>query len=470
MMQEYNGEQFSPPETDQKSDLMRRAKRAYMSNAIMTNLLMTDDAEFDRLQDYLERFERDPENAAVPELLESIAGNIGAMDIMPKNKDDNEQWKAFLETITLDHLKECFEDNIPMDQYYIDNWGNLDISDKWEAVAGIPIKLYFSLYRTVKKDDLPTSADFEGGGEKKDLPWVTAKRTEKIPYPVDKVNSSIWQNIARPGEEGNSRFGLDINMGSLKKGIEAYVYYGIDFSALAPNVFLSKEMNSFDKRIYSIVNALYRAGNEYITISQIYRVEHPGKRPGKKDVERIRQSLEKMSTTYIYISNERNLKGEHPKDSDHEVFNTVSFNYKGYLLPLEWREAYVNGVLAKRTIRLFREPPLFSFSDKRNGLTTLDIQVLQNPFLNNTETALKIDDYLITRISHMKNDAKGKNKKKKEKFRKVLYSTLFKECHISGRKQRERAQEKIIKYLDHYKSCEFIIDYEIDNDGFKIIL
>ncbi|MBR6151473.1 MAG: hypothetical protein IKQ25_09350 [Lachnospiraceae bacterium] len=467
MIQEYNGEQFLSPETDQKRDLMQRAKKAYMSNAIMTNLLMTDDAEFDRLQDYLERFERDPENAAVPELLESIASNIGAMDIMPKNKEDNEQWKDFLRTITLDHLRECFGDNIPMDQRYIDQWDSLDISDKWEAVAGIPIKLYFSLYRTVKKDDLPTSADFGGGSEKKDLPRVVAKEIKNIFYPVDKVNSNIWQDFAEAEKSGQLRFRLDVNMAKRGSSEQAIVYYGIDFSALPSNISISKELTSFDKRVYISAAALYNSGNEYMSISQIYRkMGYTGKAPSKRDTEKIYQSLKKMEAAYIHIANDQNLQGEFPTDSEYETHrNAARFNYQGRLLPMEKVDIYINNAFTESAIHLFREPPLVSFAKERSQITTISPRVLQSP-VNKTENNLMIDDYLIERISRMKNTAK----KKIKPIRKILYSSIFDKCHISGKKQRQRTPEKIKRFLDHYKGCKFIRDYKLDDDGIEILL
>ena len=75
---------------------------------------------------------------------------------------------------------------------------------------------------------------------------------------------------------------------------------------------------------------------------------------------------------------------------------------------------------------------------------------------------MQIEDYLIERISHMKNgNAKGK----------ILYKTLFAACKIAKGKPQDRAKkDKIPRYLDYYKRQKFIKGYTTDADGITISL
>lgn len=166
-----------------------------------------------------------------------------------------------------------------------------------------------------------------------------------------------------------------------------------------------------------------------------------------------------MRAAIVYINNDdKDIKD---MESEFSVFpNYQRFRYDGNLLPMERISAVVNGQTTDSAVRLFREPPLISFAKDRKQITTINRNVLESP-LSKTELHLKIEDYLIEQISHMK---KGKIKKR------MLYETIFINADISERKQKTRAKEDITRYLDHYKQKDFIKDYQTDNEGITIIL
>jgi hypothetical protein len=132
------------------------------------------------------------------------------------------------------------------------------------------------------------------------------------------------------------------------------------------------------------------------------------------------------------------------------------FKYDGPLLPFERITAIVGGQISEGAIKLFREPPLMSFAKQRHQVTTIDVKLLQSP-ISKTDANLLIDDYLIERIS--------KAKKGKGSSCKILFKTLYERTNITTKKQKQRAPEKIIKYLNYYQQQEFIKRYTMQPDG-----
>ena len=95
------------------------------------------------------------------------------------------------------------------------------------------------------------------------------------------------------------------------------------------------------------------------------------------------------------------------------------------------------------------------YSKSRKQITTVPRAVLESP-LNKTNENLKIDDYLIERIAHIK---KGKMSNK------ILYETIFANCGITEKKQKQRAREKITRFMAHYAKTGFIKGFKAGPDG-----
>jgi hypothetical protein len=287
---------------------------------------------------------------------------------------------------------------------------------------------------------------------KKELPRIIAQQAEALDYPLDKPNSKIWNLLTVTDPDGQ----ITLNFDTSKKGSgkQALIYYSIDFSALEslPELNITKQLTPFDKRVYIIAAALYNAGNDVITATQIYKADHD-KLPSDKDLKKINDSLTKMGAAHIYIDNknEINVNKNYPK-----------FKYDASLLPFERMSAYINGQLSEAAIHLLREPPLITFARERKQITTIDRQVLLAP-VSKTDANLRIEDYLIERISHMKSPHSRAP-------RKLLFSTIFENCGITEKKQKQRAPEKIRRFLDYYIECELIKNYTETKEGITIIL
>lgn len=285
-----------------------------------------------------------------------------------------------------------------------------------------------------------------------ELPQIMVKREYVgIEYPIDKVNTNVWTLLKEADDSGQ----LELAFATEAKGSgkEATVMYSINFSELEQEtgVAISKKLTAYDKRCYIAVNALFNAGHEYITVTQIYNEMGNSGRPGTSAIDKINDSLTKMRGAIIHLDNMK----------EHETYGKYKhFKYDGSLLPMERVSAIVNGQVAESVIHVFRELPLISFAKDRRQITTVDRKLLESP-LSKTEANLQLDDYLIEQISHMK---KGKIKNK------MLYDTIFKKAGITTRMQRSRAKEKINTFLTHYKKCEFIKGFKESADGITITL
>lgn len=275
------------------------------------------------------------------------------------------------------------------------------------------------------------------------IPIVTVKPIDKVEYPLDKPNSIIW-NLLEVAEE--IEFATEKH--TSKK--EATVVYSINFDELENEIAISKKLTPFDKRIYMAVSALFNGGNEIVSITQVLsKIGMTGK-PSKQDVTKTLESLKKMLTAHIHIDN----------ISEHKTYkNYPQFKYDGILLPIEIVSAYINGQLTESAVHIFREPPMITFAKERRQITTIPTHLLESP-VSKTDQNLIIDNYLIERISRAK---RGKTNKIK-----MLYNTIFENCNITTVKQKQRAPEKIERYLTHYIKCGFITRYNKIINGIEI--
>lgn len=279
---------------------------------------------------------------------------------------------------------------------------------------------------------------------------VDVRSTEFIEYPLDKPNTYIWNLL-----EKDTRGQLTFDMLPKNANLGAHAIYSINFDELdklEDNLKITKRLTPYDKRVYIAVSALFNAGYNVITLSQIYyAMGYTGKKAGNSDREKINNALTKMRGASILFDNEKEAEA---------IPNYPHFKYDGSLLPMERITATVNGNITEGAIKIFREPPLMTFAKQRNQITTVTINLLQSP-ISKTENNLAIDDYLLERIS--------KEKHNNTNSFKMRYKTLFERVGITSYKEKGRAPNKIKRYLDHYKKQGFISDYEEQPDGIKII-
>ena len=275
---------------------------------------------------------------------------------------------------------------------------------------------------------------------------VITKQPDKVDYPIDKVNNLLWNDI-----EQIKNGQLAFRTGEDKKGMPVNVIMGINFEELE-GVKITKSLSHFDKRVYIAVSALWNAGNEVVTLTQIHYTMGNTNKPAQDQLNKINESITKMMRAWLYLDNAEEIgaKFNYPE---------VQYHYDAHLLPMERITIAVKGLTDKRkipikvsAIHIFREPPLMTFARNRKQITTFEVKLLQGP-LRKTDGNLKLEDYLLERIAGATSGALSNT---------ILHDTLFQSLKITGRVQKSRTLQATKKLFEHYKNCGKIEKYVME--------
>ena len=138
---------------------------------------------------------------------------------------------------------------------------------------------------------------FEVDKEKSLLPQISPKKITELQYPLDKVNSYLWglminETVALKAESDKDS----------KKGKQANIYVLLDFDEL-DGVKISRQLTSYDKRVFIAVANLKAQGHDTITAEQIYKAMGNPKRPNADTIKKILQSVECISRGRVTIDN-----------------------------------------------------------------------------------------------------------------------------------------------------------------------
>lgn len=299
--------------------------------------------------------------------------------------------------------------------------------------------------------------------------------TDKIDFAVDKVSSNFFKVLEKtndgqiglmypdptdptqrdPGKESILYEKRDMAAKQEKeKGIVVPLLYSLDFSDLP----VPANIDAYDRRVYTAVGSLYVYGTHIMTIQQIYNAMGYSGRVGQSDIDNIRKSIEKFSVIRLHLDNTKEA----------EAYNYDKFVVTENLLYSRTVDAIRNGCIVHGAVQIIDEPVLQRYARMKNQITTFNVKIL-NSGLNKTQANLKLEDYFIERIAHMKRDLK----KKHSYDGRMLFDTIYERAEITTKKQKQRAPAKIIKLLDHYTSKEgdeWIKGYKMDETGVTIIL
>ncbi len=260
-----------------------------------------------------------------------------------------------------------------------------------------------------------------------------------INYPLDKPNKELWRALEI---SPNGQLALACETGQ-KNNEDVVVFCSVSWDD--PNTKITKHLTEWDKRVYIAISSLFAGGNKTFTIGQIYKTMGNDGSPSTAQARKINDSLTKMGTARLYISNKSEIEAG---------YNYPPFEYDENFLYFKRVSVIVNGI--KTTgIFLKEEPPLMSFARGRNQITPINLELLKSP-ISKTEANLRIDDYLLEYIGHLRKNKKLSNK--------ITFDTLCKACNALTSKQRERLPEKIEIYLSHYVKCKWIKGYDIDKN------
>lgn len=271
---------------------------------------------------------------------------------------------------------------------------------------------------------------------------------ERFSFPIDKVNRNfvrIWELITT-APKNQIMFDVTPQRQTNKDAAAK----SLILLSLEKRGSKAKPIEAYDMRVMIAANALHEKNTgRPFTLQALYEQMGDDGKLGGKNRTRILESMESMNSYWLHIDNETEAENQRGRKK---------YQYHGSLLPFEYVDELENGQITKTHIRMLRSAPLMEFAEERKQFTTISRQLLQTP-ISHTEANIQIEDYLIAEISGIK---KGRRNNK------MLFGTIFEETGQTSRKQQERAKEKIIKVLEHYKNTRFISGYKILTDGVEV--
>lgn len=285
---------------------------------------------------------------------------------------------------------------------------------------------------------------YEKTQEKSLLPKINPKKITELQYPLDKVNSYLWgltinETVALKAESDKDS----------KKGKQASIYVLLDFDEL-DGVKISRQLTSYDKRVFLAVANLKAQGHDTITAWQVHYAMGGISRPKKDTIEKIIQSIETLSKCRVTIDNTEEAEL-------YTRYDRVKATFP--LLTTKICSGYIKGIIVDNAITVSEVPDLLTFAEKRGQLTTVPLRLFESP-ISKTEANLLLEDYLFNRIARMKNSPKI--------TRTILLEKVYQKCNVTTYKQKARLPEKIERLLQFYKDESWIKGFTITERSIEI--
>ena len=288
-------------------------------------------------------------------------------------------------------------------------------------------------------------------GELEELPIIQrVKKPESVCYALFKPTYTLFNNFPI----GQTKKLNAASEADRRKGKTANILLLLNFDELE-GVKISRTLTIYDKSVWNACANLARCGYEIVTAQDVYRFMGYSSKLNPRDKKKILESIETIVRARVFINN----KEEHAL---YKKYDEISLNTP--LLAAEICKAKIGNTVVEEAIRIIEPPKLFAIAEKRGQITTIPFAVLESPINKNDDIAL-ITDYLLMRISRMKNN--------KHIQRTILLDTLYDKCNItdsaSDRVKKTRLPEKIDRLLKHYKSVGWIGGYKLTKQEIIII-
>ena len=288
-------------------------------------------------------------------------------------------------------------------------------------------------------------------GELEELPIIQrVKKPESVCYALFKPTYTLFNNFPI----GQTKKLNAASEADRRKGKTANILLLLNFDELE-GVKISRTLTIYDKSVWNACANLARCGYEIVTAQDVYRFMGYNNNLNQRDKKKILESIETIIRARVFINN----KEEHAL---YKKYDEISLNTP--LLAAEICKAKIGNTVVEEAIRIIEPPKLFAIAEKRGQITTIPFAVLESPINKNDDIAL-ITDYLLIRISRMKNS--------KQTHRTILLDTLYDKCNItdsaSDRMKKSRLPDKINRLLNHYKSVGWIGGYKLTTKEIVII-
>ena len=309
-------------------------------------------------------------------------------------------------------------------------------------------KRYEYLQEQLKKYDAET--------EKDELEFMKTILPSLYIIPTHKLAGELPKNMLNNGE-------IPLKLG---ENIITYNEFSSELECKNPNMELSNpdEYTAYDVVVQDAIISLYVAGNECFTPEAVYRTmtgatgDYYTQKISDDAIDKIVESIEKMRRIRLTI--------DFSQEAAERNVNISSYKMDDMLLSLKRIRMKTSGKLGGTKITAYKfnsAPILYDYIQKvSKQIATVPIQRLQTKkAVRNTDSVIKIREYLIKRIELLKN--KHNNICNPH----ITYDRIFKECQIdaSDNKQSIRYKEQIGKILDVFVQQNYIKGYQEYKSG-----
>ena len=306
-------------------------------------------------------------------------------------------------------------------------------------------------YEPPTPPDSKNNKEEADSGKLEELPIIQrVKKPESVCYALFKPTYTLFNNFPI----GQTKKLNAASEADRRKGKTANILLLLNFDELE-GVKISRTLTIYDKSVWNACANLARCGYEIVTAQDVYRFMGYNNNLNQRDKKKILESIETIIRARVFINN----KEEHAL---YKKYDEISLNTP--LLAAEICKAKIGNTVVEEAIRIIEPPKLFAIAEKRGQITTIPFAVLESPINKNDDIAL-ITDYLLIRISRMKNS--------KQIHRTILLDTLYDKCNItdsaSDRMKKSRLPDKINRLLNHYKSVGWIGGYKLTTKEIVII-
>ena len=252
--------------------------------------------------------------------------------------------------------------------------------------------------------------------------------------------------------ENNNLVELCVGSSKDAQKTDRLILYGIDQDDLE-GLSISREIDSFDQRVYDAICTLYECGNKIITMGQIYYAMGGKSNLSQKTKENINKSVVKLWSTKVFVDETKDYEKYLPKDG--------KIKHRGRILNISFKDAYIHNKYVESAIVLLEEPYILQFSKRRNQVEAIPRNVIETSN-RMTVKSLAIENYLLTRISRMKSASRNNRKNTSNR---ILFDSIIEKAHEKNKPQ--RVIDTARKFLDHYqsKNVNWIIGYK-EKDGY----
>ena len=317
--------------------------------------------------------------------------------------------------------------------------------------------LYEQLFKAAKKArDKEIAAST---GAKKELQPVRYVKKNNIELTLDGLTVKFFEANAPappdpPPAKGQTRKEMavyPVKYGETESSeIELYYTYSFDDSLFNQKK-LKKEIDDEDYFILSFIASYWRAGENLVSVSKLYR-DLTGENPNQKQLTALTNRLYKIAGTNIFIDSKDVRQAWHIEDVT-ETFQESLIPLASIAVGAEYLAA--RGQVTKATMKIYAEPEIMKLGFAIGQITTvpqalLHVKKKNGRKLTRTLRFYRVLHYLIRRIAAIKNGNLA---------HKLLYKTFYEEIGETTIRDKQLALNCMYTILDHFKNCDWITGY-----------